>query len=239
MFRASHTLRRTNIAFERCVARFFPEAARPYKEIEERIAAIWRDVYSAPSSVTPIDFTQWEKLIQNKALVAEIKKEYQSKTFPVSAPEVYQTEAQAQAAIDAAVKESEFYVKLAADLKVELDAVDAEIAVQPFLTTVQIVRAIPGLYDEYERQLEDLQPYTPDHVIKALDTLDAVAVSESLAAGKIPDFPLEAYEALDASSPVRQFVDQDVEAFRAEAAKYGVKTPTVAELCEQARATKQ
>lgn len=109
---------------ERCVSRFFPESARPYKEIEAKLDALWREVYAAPEKIAPVDWSKWESLIQDKAAVAAIKKEYEAKSFAPKEPEVYQTAAQAEAAAQKAVTEAEFYKKLINDLKVEISACD-------------------------------------------------------------------------------------------------------------------
>jgi len=147
---------------------------------------------SVPNTVEPIDWAYWEKEISSPGLVAEMKKEYESLSFPdiaadltsLPAVKAEHAEAVAQAKLgEDELKETDKVIKQVAKVKAEgLN-----------WTMEQWYDALPGLEDQHKAEYENEEYLVSDAHLK-LDAVDWAAASKEIAEGGEPDVgPADAY----------------------------------------------
>jgi hypothetical protein len=160
-------------------------------------------------------------------------------SFNAEEPAVYWTDAQAEAEIKKAEDASTFYKKMISDLQVQHDSVDAEANAMYFRNALELVDATPGFEAEFQRYEDAMLPWIPEEVMEGLETLDASKFSAQIAEGVLPAFPIEAYDALDAQSPVIAHVKDVHNKFLKEAKSYGVTLASMDEIADGARKAKE
>ena len=182
---------------------------------------MWRDVYSAPTEVAPIKWSEWEAKIKDKKAVAELKKEYEAKTFTAQ-KSLYQSAEAEQKAVKAAENHVEFLKAVIDKFKNEIAETRALSSYAPFLSFYQRVKVVPGLDEEFDRQLCAFQQITPESTIRALDTVNPKKMLADLQEGKIPNLPHEAIQAT-LGTPVFLEIMKSHDAFVQLGKKYGVE----------------
>ncbi len=172
-------------------------------------------------------------LSSNLGAVDAIKKEYESKVWTAPVPDVYQTETQYKAALEAANKQAEFFADYNAKLDKEIAGYDKLKREVGFMALNDY--AFPGSSEEWEKNLEELNPYFSAEQEAALQSIDTAALSKDLKAGKIPDFPIRAFEAVSKDGPIQTSAASIQQEFQDYAKKYGVVLPSLKEVYEAAK----
>ena len=62
---------------------FNKATAAKYKEVDGFLESMWKEANSVPTAIEPIDWEAYRKVIKAPGVVDQLKKEYESKSFPV------------------------------------------------------------------------------------------------------------------------------------------------------------
>lgn len=191
--RSSARLRAMRFEWRHLITPLTPKAvvaewSRREGEINQMIQA----ARSVPKTVQAIDWAHWEKEIASPGLVAEMKKEYESLSFPdvaadlsgLPAIKAEHAEAVAQAKLgETELKETDKVIASVAKVKAEGLNWSME----------QWYDALPGLEDQHKAEYENEEYLVSDSHLK-LDSVDWAAASKEIAAGAEPDIgPADAY----------------------------------------------
>lgn len=168
---------------------FEKDLPQEFAEAQTTLDTMWREVYAAPKEVKPIDFAYFEGKIKNKTAFAEIKKQYEAVSFPV-VKTAFQTKEAAEAKVKAAKGQAEFMQDTIVNYKARIEQLKFASTVIPFLSLQEEIKLVPGLDQEFDRQLSNYLQIPDENVIKALD-LDTTKINEQLAAGVFPELPAE------------------------------------------------
>lgn len=160
-----------------------------FVKMQSKLDGMWNEVYSAPKEVTPINFAEFESKIKNKQAVAQLKAEYEAKSFKVVKTE-YQTAEQAAAAVQKAEGEAVFLRDMATMMQNRIDSFKYASTIIPFMSLEEQIALTPGLDQEFDRQLSNYQQVTDANVVKALE-LDTAKIIADVEAGQLPEVPAE------------------------------------------------
>jgi len=223
---------------QQCVPRLFPNSGKKFQELQAKLDALWREANSAPTKVEPINWDAWRKSIKQTQLVDQLQKEYESKVFPKIEPEVYMTEAQYKQAIAAAEAQAAYYKNLAETLKAKVAQVEKDSAEWPGWSIDKFAARAPGSAAEFEELLNHYEVYLTPDMERALESIDPKQITADLEAGKVPAYPMEALEFF-AGSKLFEGTEAKYNEFRAEAGKFQVSLPSIAEQMQAQKAAVQ
>lgn len=159
------------------------------KELDAKFASMKSEMFGVSDTVAPIDWEALEKGISNKALFAQIRKEYESITFPkIEGEDLTQINAALDASIERASAAAEISRAELPKLRAQLAEAQAEKHAVHNWTMDDYFRRYPGL-EEQLREEYMRADYLPSDAEERMEQLDVQEALKALRTGAPFELP--------------------------------------------------
>eukprot|EP00461_Guttulinopsis_vulgaris_P001691 UN01691 len=223
-FRATKQQKRQVVQWNKTMSPFDKQLGEDFVKMQNKLDGMWREVYAAPKEVSPIDFSHFDAKIKNKQALAQIKAEYEAKQFKVVKSD-YQSKEAADALVKKAETEAALMLDVVSSFEQRIQAFKFASTVIPFLELEDEIALVPGLDQEYDRQLSNYMQVPDANVIKALD-IDTTKMIADLDAGVLPEIPAEGMTKIMFTPVYFKLLETHQDFVNNVDKKYGIRLPS-------------